>query len=93
MYLIGGGQYSPLAKKIVSSDADEIVGYNKNHGTYARLFAEDYAGKQGTIHCDATQERTGHRHLLSAGMRSLWFQHRVTFRKHSYGHFPAGINA
>ena len=55
MYLIGGGQYSPLEKKIVSSDEDEIVGYNKKHGTYARLFAADYTGKQGTIHCDATQ--------------------------------------
>jgi hypothetical protein len=55
MYLIGGGQYSPLEKKIVSSDEDEIVGYNKKHGTYARLFSADYAGKQGTLHCDATQ--------------------------------------
>lgn len=55
MELIGGGQYSPLAKKVTSDDQDDIIGYNKRYGVYARLFSANYVGQQGSFHCKGTQ--------------------------------------
>ena len=55
MELIGGGQYSPLDKKVVSDDQGDIIGYNKKQGVYARLLPADYNDNKGTHHCEGTQ--------------------------------------
>jgi hypothetical protein len=54
MYLIGGGEYSPLEKK-VSNDDEDVIGYHKKQGVYARLLAGDYEGRQGSFSCGPTQ--------------------------------------
>ena len=55
MELIGGGHYSPISNKVYSSDDEDIIGYNKKHGVFARLLPADYAGKQGEFSCEGTQ--------------------------------------
>jgi hypothetical protein len=55
MELIGGGQYSPLDKKVMSDDQDNIIGYNKSRGVYARLFSANYVGQQAGFHCEGTK--------------------------------------
>lgn len=56
MELIGGGHYSPVGDKVYSSDDEEIIGYNKKHGVFARLLPAAYAGKQGGFSCEGTRK-------------------------------------
>jgi hypothetical protein len=37
MALIGGGHYSPIGKRVTDGPYDDIVGYNKKQGVFARL--------------------------------------------------------
>jgi hypothetical protein len=39
MVLIGGGHYSPIGKRVTDGPYDDIVGYNKKKGVFARLLA------------------------------------------------------
>ena len=55
MELIGGGHYSPVGDKVYSGDDEDIIGYNKKHGVFARLLPAEYAGKQGGLSCEETQ--------------------------------------
>jgi hypothetical protein len=47
MVLIGGAHYSPIAKRITDGPDDDIVGYNKKQGVFARLLPGG-AGCSGT---------------------------------------------
>lgn len=51
--LVGGNQFSPLESEVISS-RDELVGYNRKQGVFARLLASDYVSGESTIHCDST---------------------------------------
>ncbi len=51
--LVGGSQFSPLEKKIVSPNGT-VVGYNRKLGPFAHLASSDYVSGGSTIHCDAT---------------------------------------
>jgi hypothetical protein len=48
MVLVGGGHYSPLAKRVTYGPDDDIVGYNKKQGVFARLLP-------GGVGCEATR--------------------------------------
>jgi hypothetical protein len=48
MVLVGGARYSPIAKRVTDGPYDDIVGYRKKQGVFARLLA----GGEG---CDGTQ--------------------------------------
>jgi hypothetical protein len=48
MMLIGGAHYSPIAKRVTDGPDDDIVGYNKKRGVFARLLP-------GGVGCDGTQ--------------------------------------
>jgi hypothetical protein len=48
MQLVGGGHYSPVGKRVTAGPEDDIVGYNKKQGVFARLLA-------GGSGCEATQ--------------------------------------
>jgi hypothetical protein len=37
MVLIGGGHYSPVGKRVTDGPYDDIIGYNKKQGVFARL--------------------------------------------------------
>jgi hypothetical protein len=37
MMLVGGGHYSPVGKRVTDGSYDDIVGYNKKQGVFARL--------------------------------------------------------
>ena len=37
MVLVGGAHYSPIAKRVTDGPDDDIVGYNKKQGVFARL--------------------------------------------------------
>jgi hypothetical protein len=37
MVLVGGGHYSPVGKRVTDGQFDDIVGYNKKQGVFARL--------------------------------------------------------
>jgi hypothetical protein len=39
MVLIGGGHYSPVGKRVTDGPYDDIVGYNKKQGVFARLLS------------------------------------------------------
>jgi hypothetical protein len=52
MVQVGGDSYSPLAKPVVSPD-DDIVGYNRHSGVYARLLSAEYTGRFSHFACDA----------------------------------------
>ncbi len=45
--LIGGAHYSPIAKRVTDGPDDDIVGYNKKQGVFARLLASG-SGCEGT---------------------------------------------
>jgi hypothetical protein len=47
MVLIGGAHYSPIAKRVTDGPDDDIVGYNKRQGVFARLLPGG-AGCEGT---------------------------------------------
>ena len=51
--LVGGDQFYPLGKQVLSPDGD-IVGYNRKQGVFARLIANTYTGRYSTFHCDST---------------------------------------
>jgi hypothetical protein len=51
--LIGGSEFSPLQREVRSPD-DDIVGYNRAQGVFARLLASDYVAGDSTLHCNAT---------------------------------------
>lgn len=51
--LVGGDQFYPLTKEVLSPDGD-IVGYNRNQGVFARMIANTYAGRYSSFHCDGT---------------------------------------
>jgi hypothetical protein len=51
--LIGGDQFSPLGKEVLSSSG-EVVGFNRKDGVFARLIAADSAGADSVVHCAAT---------------------------------------
>jgi hypothetical protein len=53
MTLIGGTSYSPLDKKIMSSDGDAI-GYNRRNGVFARLIASGSSGRGTSFRCEGT---------------------------------------
>ena len=46
MVLVGGAHYSPIAKRVTDGPEDDIVGYNKKQGVFARLLPG--AGCEGT---------------------------------------------
>jgi hypothetical protein len=46
MVLVGGAHYSPIAKRVTDGPDDDIVGYNKRQGVFARLLPG--AGCAGT---------------------------------------------
>jgi hypothetical protein len=48
MVLVGGGHYSPIGKLVTVGPEDDIVGYNKKQGVFARLLP-------GGFGCDGTQ--------------------------------------
>ncbi len=52
MVQVGGDSYSPLAKPVVSPD-DDIVGYNRHGGVYARLLSADYTSRYSHAACEA----------------------------------------
>ena len=47
MVLIGGAHYSPIARRVTDGPDDDIVGYNKRQGVFARLLPGG-AGCEGT---------------------------------------------
>ena len=47
MVLVGGAHYSPIAKRVTDGPDDDIVGYNKRQGVFARLLPGG-AGCEGT---------------------------------------------
>jgi hypothetical protein len=47
MVLVGGAHYSPIAKRVTDGPDDDIVGYNKRQGVFARLLPGG-AGCAGT---------------------------------------------
>jgi hypothetical protein len=47
MVLVGGAHYSPIAKRVTDGPDDDIVGYNKRQGVFARLLSGG-AGCAGT---------------------------------------------
>ncbi len=47
MVLIGGGHYSPVGKRVTDGPYDDIIGYNKKQGVFARLLPGG-AGCNGT---------------------------------------------
>ena len=48
MELVGGGHYSPVGKRVTAGSEDDIVGYNKKQGVFARLLP-------GGFGCEGTQ--------------------------------------
>jgi hypothetical protein len=48
MELIGGAHYSPIGKRVTAGPEDDIVGYNKKQGVFARLLP-------GGLGCEGTQ--------------------------------------
>jgi len=48
MVLVGGGHYSPVGKRVTAGSEDDIVGYNKKQGVFARLLP-------GGFGCEGTQ--------------------------------------
>jgi len=48
MELVGGAHYSPIAKRVTYGPEDDIVGYNKKQGVFARLLP-------GGVGCNGTQ--------------------------------------
>jgi hypothetical protein len=48
MELIGGAHYSPISKRVTAGPEDDIVGYNKKQGVFARLLP-------GGFGCEGTQ--------------------------------------
>lgn len=51
MVQIGGDHFSPIAKEVLSSDED-IVGYNRKQGVFARLISNEYVSRYASFHCD-----------------------------------------
>jgi hypothetical protein len=47
MVMLGGAHYSPIAKRVTDGPDDDIVGYNKKQGVFARLLSGG-AGCAGT---------------------------------------------
>jgi hypothetical protein len=52
MKLIGGEEYSPISRAIMSDDGD-VIGYNRKNGIFARLVAAVPENASG-IHCNST---------------------------------------
>jgi hypothetical protein len=48
MVLVGGGHYSPIGKRVTVGPDEDIVGYNKKQGVFARLLP-------GGFGCEGTQ--------------------------------------
>jgi hypothetical protein len=48
MMLVGGGHYSPIATRVTVGPDEDIVGYNKKQGVFARLLS-------GGVRCGGTQ--------------------------------------
>jgi hypothetical protein len=48
MVLVGGAHYSPIGKRVTDGRFDDIVGYNKKQGVFARLLP-------GSGGCEGTQ--------------------------------------
>ncbi len=53
MVQIGGDQYSPVGKELLSSDGD-VVGYIRSHGVFARLIANEYLTRYAGFRCSST---------------------------------------
>jgi hypothetical protein len=51
--LIGGDHFSPLAKEVLSRDED-IVGYNRKQGVFARLISSESIDRYASLGCGAT---------------------------------------
>jgi len=51
--LIGGDEFSPLDKSVVSPNGS-VVGYNRKNGVFARLLAATSVNPGSSIRCDAT---------------------------------------
>jgi hypothetical protein len=54
MVLIGGAHFSPVSKQVLSSDEDDIVGYNRKGGVFAHLLPGAYQGRGAGFHCSGT---------------------------------------
>jgi hypothetical protein len=53
MVQIGGDQFSPVGKELLSSDGN-IVGYIRGHGVFARLISNTYVSQYASFHCRST---------------------------------------
>lgn len=54
MVQVGGDHFSPISKEVFSSDDEDIVGYNRKDGVFARLIANDYVDRYASVRCDST---------------------------------------
>ncbi len=53
MVLIGGDEFSPIGKELLSSDGD-VVGYIRKHGVFGRLISNTYEDRYANFRCDGT---------------------------------------
>ncbi len=53
MVQIGGDQFSPVGKELMSLDGN-IVGYIRDHGVFARLISNTYVSQYASFHCRST---------------------------------------
>ncbi len=52
---IGGDHYSPIGKRLLTSE-DDVVGYVRKHGVFARLISNEYMDPCTSFHCDGTTQ-------------------------------------
>jgi hypothetical protein len=54
MILVGGAHFSPVSKEVLSSDDDDIIGYNRKGGVFAHLLPGSYEGRGAGFQCSGT---------------------------------------
>jgi hypothetical protein len=52
---IGGDHYSPIGKRLLTSE-DDVVGYVRKHGVFARLISNEYVDQYASFRCDSTAQ-------------------------------------
>lgn len=53
MVQIGGDQFSPIGKELLTLDGD-VVGYIRQQGVFARLISNEYVDQYASFRCDST---------------------------------------